>query len=64
MSKLLHRQQPIFLSFLFVILGLLPNHKGFAQTTPYPTKPIKLIAPVAAGGGLDAILNNASNNIY
>ena len=55
MSKTLHRQQPIFLSFLLFFLGSFLSLNVFAQTPAYPTKPIKLIAPVAAGGGLDNI---------
>jgi tripartite-type tricarboxylate transporter receptor subunit TctC len=55
MSNTLYRQQPIFLSFLFVVLGLLLNQNAHAQAPAYPTKPIRLIAPVSAGGGLDNI---------
>ena len=51
-----NRQLPIFLSSLALaslILGTSINVQ--AQTPAYPVKPIKLIAPVAAGGGLDNI---------
>ena len=58
MSKAINRQKPIFLSFfLFVILGMAIHFDTQAQSAvpAYPIKPIKLIAPVAAGGGLDNI---------
>ncbi|WP_231970994.1 hypothetical protein [Polynucleobacter necessarius] len=58
MSKSTHRQKPIFLPFfLFIFLGLIAHFNVQAQSTAptYPVKPIKLIAPVAAGGGLDNI---------
>ena len=53
MSKHNDRHRPIFLSFLFTIIGLAMSFGTYAQTPAYPIKPIKLIAPVAAGGGLD-----------
>lgn len=41
---------------LKVVISLCVTHSASAQTSPsYPAKPIKLIAPVAAGGGLDNI---------
>ena len=56
MSKTINRQKPIFLSFLFIaILGLTTNTFAQSAAPAYPVKPIKLIAPVAAGGGLDNI---------
>jgi hypothetical protein len=51
-----NRQLPIFLSslaFASFILGTSISVQ--AQAPAYPVKPIKLIAPVAAGGGLDNI---------
>lgn len=54
MSKTNNRQKPIFLSFLLAVVGLVTSLSIQAQT-PYPTKPIRLIAPVSAGGGLDNI---------
>ena len=63
MSKTLYRQQPIFLSFLFVVLGLLLNLNAYAQAPTYPVKPIKLIAPVAAGGGLDNIARSVAEKL-
>jgi tripartite-type tricarboxylate transporter receptor subunit TctC len=54
MSKIFNRHKPIFLSFTSILLGLLTSFSIHAQTA-YPTKPIRLIAPVAAGGGLDNI---------
>ena len=58
MSKTINRQKPIFLSsLLFVFLEIATHITAQAQSAApaYPTKPIKLIAPVAAGGGLDNI---------
>ena len=57
MSNSINRQKPIFLSSLiFAFLGLASHLNAQAQSAAiYPTKPIKLIAPVAAGGGLDNI---------
>ena len=57
MSNTINRQKPIFLSSLiFAFLGLAFHFNAQAQSAAtYPTKPIKLIAPVAAGGGLDNI---------
>ena len=57
MSNTFNRQKPIFLSsLLFAFLGLAFHFNAQAQSAAtYPTKPIKLIAPVAAGGGLDNI---------
>ncbi|WP_255537345.1 tripartite tricarboxylate transporter substrate binding protein [Polynucleobacter sp. JS-Fieb-80-E5] len=57
MSNTINRQKPIFLSsLLFAFLGLAFHFNAQAQSAAtYPTKPIKLIAPVAAGGGLDNI---------
>jgi tripartite-type tricarboxylate transporter receptor subunit TctC len=54
MSKTFNRHKPIFLSFASILLGLLTSFSIHAQTA-YPTKPIRLIAPVSAGGGLDNI---------
>ena len=54
-----NRQLPIFLSSLtLAALSVFNSFDTQAQApaaTPYPVKPIKLIAPVAAGGGLDNI---------
>ena len=58
MSKVINRQKPIFLSsLLFAFLGMALHFNAQAQSAApaYPVKPIKLIAPVAAGGGLDNI---------
>lgn len=51
MSKSSNRLVPIFLSFLFAAFSA----QAQTPTPAYPVKPIKLIAPVAAGGGLDNI---------
>lgn len=52
MSKNTYRQKPIFLSLAIIALSILMTPLVNAQST-YPSKPIRLIAPVAAGGGLD-----------
>jgi tripartite-type tricarboxylate transporter receptor subunit TctC len=54
MSIYIRRHKPIFLSIASILLGLLTSFSVHAQTA-YPTKPIRLIAPVSAGGGLDNI---------
>ena len=54
-----NRHLPIFLSFLtlaaLTVFTSFDTHAQAPAATPYPVKPIKLIAPVAAGGGLDNI---------
>jgi tripartite-type tricarboxylate transporter receptor subunit TctC len=57
MSTAINRPMPIFLSSLIATFGLAISISAHAQNTTsvYPVKPIKLIAPVAAGGGLDNI---------
>ena len=50
MSKYCNRLLPIFLSLL--ILAISPS--AYSQSN-YPSKTIRLIAPVSAGGGLDNI---------
>jgi tripartite-type tricarboxylate transporter receptor subunit TctC len=55
MSTRIDRHLPIFLSFLFACLSLFLNLNSYAQTSTFPSKPIRLIAPVSAGGGLDNI---------
>jgi tripartite-type tricarboxylate transporter receptor subunit TctC len=57
MSQSTNRPLPIFLSSFLAILGFSISLATSAQTAApaYPVKPIKLIAPVAAGGGLDNI---------
>jgi len=58
MSDSTHHHLSIFLSsVLFSTLGLMSSFAATAQNAndAYPTKPIRLIAPVAAGGGLDNI---------
>jgi tripartite-type tricarboxylate transporter receptor subunit TctC len=54
MSKIIHRHAPIFLSFVIFTVLALTSHFVSAQSA-YPTKTIRLIAPVSAGGGLDNI---------
>jgi tripartite-type tricarboxylate transporter receptor subunit TctC len=57
MSNAPNRLMPIFLlTLIFSSIGSLASLNAAAQTTnAYPSKPIKLVAPVAAGGGLDNI---------
>jgi tripartite-type tricarboxylate transporter receptor subunit TctC len=57
MSKASNRPKPIFLSSLVAFATALISLSAQAQSAvpAYPIKPIKLIAPVAAGGGLDNI---------
>ncbi len=57
MSNTPNRLMPIFLlTLIFSAIGSLASLNAAAQTTnAYPNKPIKLVAPVAAGGGLDNI---------
>ena len=54
MSKTTNRHMPIFLSFVVLAFSFLTTNSVSAQST-YPAKPIRLIAPVSAGGGLDNI---------
>lgn len=68
MLKSLNRQLPIFLSSLTLLsLTFASSFNAQAQTpattTAYPTKPIKLIAPVAAGGGLDNIARTLAEKL-
>ena len=65
MSNTLNRQVPIFLSTLiFLTIGLLVSFNATAQSTQnYPNKPIKLVAPVAAGGGLDNLARKVAERL-
>ena len=54
MSKTIHRHAPIFLSFVIFAFSALASQFVSAQSA-YPSKTIRLIAPVSAGGGLDNI---------
>lgn len=68
MLKLFNRQLPIFLSSLALLsINFASSFSAQAQTpataSPYPTKPIKLIAPVAAGGGLDNIARTLAEKL-
>ena len=63
-----NRQLPIFLSSLALLsINFASSFSAQAQTpataTPYPTKPIKLIAPVAAGGGLDNLARKVADRL-
>ena len=55
MSKYCNRLLPIFLSLLALASSSLFFSPVAHSQSAYPTKPIRLIAPVSAGGGLDNI---------
>ena len=66
MSKYPKRQLPSFLCTLLAIAtGLTLSLNAHAQTavSTYPNKPIKLIAPVAAGGGLDNLARKVAERL-
>ena len=64
MSNTPNRQTPIFLSyFLAVSLSLMTGLVSAQSPSNYPTKPIKLIAPVAAGGGLDNLARKVADRL-
>ena len=65
MSNIPNRQVPIFLSlFIAASFSLLASLNVAAQSpTNYPSKPIKLIAPVAAGGGLDNLARKVADRL-
>jgi len=65
MSNTLNRQMPIFLSALiFSSISSVASFNAAAQSIQnYPIKPIKLIAPVAAGGGLDNIARSLAEKM-
>ncbi len=65
MSNTPNRQMSILFSYcIFAAIGLIGNLNASAQSTGgYPNKPIKLIAPVAAGGGLDNIARTVAERL-
>jgi len=64
MSNTPNRQMPIFLSyFLAVSLSLMTGLVSAQSSSNYPSKPIKLIAPVAAGGGLDNLARKVADRL-
>ena len=65
MSNIPNRQTPIFLSSLIIAaLGLVTCLSANAQSAGnFPSKPIKLIAPVAAGGGLDNLARKVAERL-
>ena len=64
MSNTPNRQAPIFLSyFLAVSLSLMTGLVSAQSSSNYPSKPIKLIAPVAAGGGLDNLARKVADRL-
>ena len=64
MSNIPNRQMPIFLSyFVAASLSLLTGLVSAQSSSNYPSKPIKLIAPVAAGGGLDNLARKVADRL-
>ena len=65
MSNIPNRQLPIFLSFIIIAsFNLFGGLNAVAQSAAnYPSKPIKLIAPVAAGGGLDNLARKVADRL-
>lgn len=66
MSKYSLRQLPSFLCPLLAIATVLVfslNTHAQTAATAYPTRPIKLIAPVAAGGGLDNLARKIAERL-
>lgn len=59
------RLMRVLLPLLAGLLSLLFTPLGMAQSpaSAYPTKPIKLIAPVAAGGGLDNLARKVAERL-
>ena len=52
-------------SFFIAIVSLIASFAAYAQNTAddYPNKPIKIIAPVAAGGGLDNLARKVGDRL-
>ncbi|MEY3800009.1 MAG: hypothetical protein RLZZ406_1312 [Pseudomonadota bacterium] len=64
MSKTRNRPMPIFLSLIATLAILVISFGAQAQSAAsYPVKPIKLIAPVAAGGGLDNLARKVAERL-
>ena len=66
MNKLMNRLALIFLSIQIVALSCFTLGwplTGLAQPAPYPNKSIRLLAPVAAGGGLDKIARTVAERL-
>ena len=64
MSNIPNRQMPIFLSyFVAASLSLFTGLLSAQSSSNYPSKPIKLIAPVAAGGGLDNLARKVADRL-
>ena len=64
MSNIPNRQMPIFLSyFVAASLSLMTGLVSAQSSSNYPSKPIKLIAPVAAGGGLDNLARKVADRL-
>ena len=65
MSHFSDRQKPIFLiaTVFFALWVPLASLTTQAQNNSYPNKPVKLIAPVAAGGGLDNITRAVADRL-
>lgn len=66
MSNNPQRYLPIFLASIFLsTIGVFTSFAATAQNANinYPTRPIKLIAPVAAGGGLDNLTRKVAERL-
>lgn len=64
MSNIPNRQMPIFLSyFVAASLSLFTGLLSAQSSSNYPSKPIRLIAPVAAGGGLDNLARKVADRL-
>ena len=64
MSNTPNRQAPIFLSYVLAVsLSLMTGLVSAQSSSNYPSKPIKLIAPVAAGGGLDNLARKVADRL-
>ena len=65
MTNNLNQKMPVFLlTLIFSTLCVVVSFNAAAQSPQnYPNKPIKLIAPVAAGGGLDNLARKVAERL-